>query len=78
LFEFVTTPLTPSTCKMNTKPKEEGFQSPLRSMPCWHINEKNHQPIGANIGQRLLWLEGEIGSLGIDRHKDHPWLELQL
>jgi hypothetical protein len=40
--------------------------------------KKNHQPIGANIGQRSLWLEGKFGLLGIDHHKGHPWLELQL
>jgi hypothetical protein len=63
---------------MNANRKEEGLQNPSHSMPCWHINAKNHQPTGANISQRPLWLEGEIGLLGIDRHKDHPWFELHM
>jgi hypothetical protein len=56
---------------MNVTLKKEGLKNPLRSMPCWHINEKNNWPIDVNI-QRPLWLEGETNPLSIDRDKGHP------
>jgi hypothetical protein len=42
---LATTPLTPFASKMNVKPKKESLENPSHSMPCWHINEKNHRLI---------------------------------
>jgi hypothetical protein len=44
---------------MNTKLKEEGFQSSSHSMPCSHIDEKSCQVVDANI-EKYLWLEGKL------------------
>jgi hypothetical protein len=49
-------PPTPSACKINAKLKKEGLLSLLsllRSMPCWHIDEKNHHLVNANTPRPL-------------------------
>lgn len=68
---LIAMPPTPFIYKMNTKSKEEGFQSPSHSILCYHIDEENGWLANANT-RRLLWLEGEISSLGVDCDKRHP------
>jgi len=46
-------------------------------MPCWHIDEKTHPPIGVNI-QKPPQLEGKTCSLRTDRNKNHTSHEPQL
>jgi hypothetical protein len=49
----------------------------LLPTPCWHINEKTHPPIGADI-QKPPQLEGETCPLGTNHDKNHLSLEPQL
>jgi hypothetical protein len=56
---------------MCVKLRKEGFQRPLLSTSCWHIDEKIRPPTSENI-QKLPQLDGETCPLRTNPNKNHP------